>query len=122
MEATKVPSDFIFNQLEVWKQRRDLIYDGLKTLGLELWKPEGAFYVLPEVGNSEQFVTDMFYKYKVITYMGDWFGASGRVRFSYALDAKRIEDGLNRIEDYLNSKKKKGNIKKTILKTIETTN
>lgn len=111
-EATKVPSDFIYNQLEVWKKRRDLIYDGLKTLGLDLWKPEGAFYVLPFVGNSQEFVTDMFYEYKVITYMGDWFGAPGRVRFSYALDAKRIEEGLNRVGDYLKSKKKKASPKK----------
>ena len=43
----------------------------------------------------------MFYKYKVITYFGEWFGADGRVRFSYALDADKIEEGLKRIKKYL---------------------
>jgi aspartate aminotransferase len=118
-EATKVPSDYIFKQMEVWKSRRDLIYEGMKTLGLELWKPEGAFYVLPKVDNSEQFTADLYYDYKVITYMGDWFGAPGRTRFSYALDAKRIEEGLNRVGDYLKSKKKTPAAKKTEPEKLE---
>jgi hypothetical protein len=33
----------------------------------------------------------------VITYLGEWFGAPNRLRFSYALDIKQIEEGLGRI-------------------------
>jgi len=100
-EATKVPESFISNQLEIWESRRDLIFEGLRSLGFDLWKPEGAFYVLPRVKNPEDFVSTMFYKYKVITYLGEWFGAPERVRFSYALDVDKIEEGLRRIEQYL---------------------
>ena len=50
------------------------------------------------------FVWDMFTKFKVITYLGDWFGAEGHVRFSYALNADKIEDGLGRIGEYIRSK------------------
>ena len=46
----------------------------------------------------------MFTKFKVITYLGDWFGAEGHVRFSYALDTDKIEDGLERIGEYIRSK------------------
>ncbi len=101
-EATKVPRSFIDNQLRIWKQRRDLIYEGLSDLGLDLWKPEGAFYVLPKVKNSLDFVWNMFKRYKVITYLGKWFGTENRVRFSYALDSEKIEEGLKRVGKYLN--------------------
>jgi len=71
-------------------------------MGLDLWKPEGAFYVLPEVPQPEKFVSKLYTDYKVIVYLGSWFGAPSRVRLSYALDEKEIKEGLNRIEDCLN--------------------
>ena len=74
-------------------------------MGLNLWNPEGAFYILPEIDNAPDFVFDMFTKYDVISYMGDWFGSPKRVRFSYALDTEKINEGLNRISDYLKERK-----------------
>jgi aspartate aminotransferase len=100
-EATKVDHSFIDNQLRIWKERRDLIYEGLSDLGMDLWKPEGAFYVLPRVKSPRDFVWNMFKKHKVITYLGEWFGADKRVRFSYALDSDKIEEGLKRVGKYL---------------------
>lgn len=100
-EATKVPRTFIDEQLKIWKKRRDMIYEGLISLGLDLWKPEGAFYVLPKIKNPKDFVWNMFKKHKVITYLGEWFGANDRVRFSYALNAEKIEEGLKRVGKYL---------------------
>lgn len=99
--ATQVPRSYIDEQLKIWESRRDLIYQGLKDLGLDLWKPEGAFYVLPKIKNPRDFVWDMFHEHKVITYLGEWFGAPDRVRFSYALDAEKIEEGLRRVGQYL---------------------
>jgi len=99
--ATKVPREFIESHVKIWKQRRDIIYKGLADLGLELWKPEGAFYVLPKIPNPRNFVWNMYKKHNVITYLGEWFGAPGRVRFSYALDINKIEEGLKRVGKYL---------------------
>jgi aspartate aminotransferase len=104
LAATKVPRSYIDNQLKIWESRRDLIYAGLVDLGLDLWKPEGAFYVLPKIGNPRDFVWDMFHQYKVITYLGEWFGAPDRVRFSYALDVEKIEEGLHRVGQYLQAR------------------
>ena len=100
-EATKVPRSFIDEQIKIWKQRRDMIYEGLINLGLDLWKPEGAFYVLPKIKAPKDFVLNMSKKYNVITYLGEWFGADDRVRFSYALDIEKIEEGLRRVKGYL---------------------
>jgi len=101
-EATKVPAGYIETQTQIWKQRRDLIYNGLKDLGLDLWKPEGAFYVFPKMKNSGKVVSDLYHKYQMIVYDGAWFGDAERVRFSYALDLGKIKEGLRRLEEYLN--------------------
>jgi len=39
-EATKTPRSFIDKQVKIWRQRRDLIFGGLSSMGLDLWKPE----------------------------------------------------------------------------------
>jgi aspartate aminotransferase len=100
-EATKTPRKYIDEQLKVWKQRRDYIYEGLSKMDLDLWKPEGAFYVLPKIEKPREFVWNMFNRHKVITYLGEWFGADDRVRFSYAQDLEKIEEGLRRVRAYL---------------------
>lgn len=104
--ATTVPRSYVEEQLKVWESRRDMIYKGMVDLGLDLWKPEGAFYVLPKIDNPRDFVWDMFNDHKVITYLGEWFGAPDRVRFSYALDVDKIVEGLDRVGKYLKARKK----------------
>jgi len=100
-EATKVPEEYVSNQVKIWQERRDAIYDGLGRLGLDLWKPEGAFYVFPKVKEPKKMVWELFKKHKVITYLGEWFGDDSRIRLSYALDVDKIEEGLKRIKKYL---------------------
>lgn len=96
--AMSAPPEYIKKQQNIWRERRDLIYQGLCDLGFTLWKPEGAFYVLPKCKNAREFISTLYYDYKVITYLGEWFGAPDSIRLSYALDAKDIAEGLNRIK------------------------
>lgn len=105
-EATKVPQVFIDEQVKIWHERRDFIYNGLKDLGLDLWKPEGAFYVFPKMKNPNKVINDLYYKYNMIVYDGTWFGDPTRVRFSYALDVEKIEEGLRRLKEYLSKEYK----------------
>jgi len=100
-DATKVSRGYIDSQMKIWKSRRDLICSGLSDLGLEFDKPEGAFYVLPKVRNPQKVVWDLYKKYNVITYLGDWFGAHGKIRLSYALNEEKIKEGLKRLGKYL---------------------
>lgn len=98
LAAMKAPKEYIAHQHDIWKERRDYIYKGLTELGFDLWRPEGAFYVLPKCKNAREFLTLLYQEFKVITYLGEWFGAPDRIRLSYALDIKQIEEGLNRIK------------------------
>ena len=101
LAALNTPASYIDDQLIIWRKRRDLIYAGLSELGLDLWKPEGAFYVFPRIEDPYRFVREMFERHQVITYLGEWVGAPDRVRLSYALDSDKIEAGLERIGTYL---------------------
>jgi aspartate aminotransferase len=94
-------ADYVAAHVPVWKKRRDIMCQGLCDLGLDLWKPEGAFYVFPKIKNATRAMHDLYYAYRVITYNGEWFGAPDRLRFSYALDAPKIEEGLRRLGIFL---------------------
>jgi aspartate/methionine/tyrosine aminotransferase len=105
-EATKVPASYVEAQTKIWQERRDLVYSGLERLGLDLWKPEGAFYVFPKMKNPAKVVSDLYYKYQMVVYDGGWFGDANRVRFSYALGMGKIKEGLKRLEKYLSKEYK----------------
>ena len=85
----------------IWRERRDRMYRGMCALGLDLWEPEGAFYVLPKFKNPTRAMHDLYHNYKTIVYNGDWFGAPDRLRFSYALDVAKIDEGLRRVKEFL---------------------
>lgn len=101
LAATRATRAYSEGQLKVWRARRDFIYRGLLDLGFDVWRPEGAFYVMPRVRDPEDFVWRLYHEHKVITYLGEWFGSPTRVRLSYALDIEKIEAGLGRIRAYL---------------------
>jgi len=101
LAALSSPASYAAHNLEVWRERRDLIVSGMRELGLDLWSPEGAFYVFPKFKDSGRALSDLYHTYKIITYDGAWFGASGRLRFSYALDIAKIQEGLRRIKKFL---------------------
>lgn len=97
LSTLSAPKEYADRQRVIWKARRDYIYKGLQDLGFDLWRPEGAFYVLPKCKNARKFVSHLYEKEKVITYLGEWFGAPDRIRLSYALDIKQIDEGLGRM-------------------------
>ncbi len=99
--ALDAPNSFKEKNRKIFKERREIIYKGLKEIGFELHKPEGAFYALPRATNPQKVVEDLFDRYKVIAYNGEWFGAGNRIRLSYALKKEKIEEGLGRIEKYI---------------------
>ena len=101
LAALSSPPSYAAHNLDVWRERRDLIVSGMRELGLDLWSPEGAFYVFPKFKDSGRALSDLYHTYKIITYDCAWFGAPGRLRFSYALDIAKIQEGLRRIKKFL---------------------
>ncbi len=100
-EALQAPKSLIVKQAAIWKARRDYIYESMTDLGLDVGRPEGAFYIFPKFKDPTRVMHDLFYKYKLVTYDGVWFGDPTRLRFSYALDIKKIQEGMARLEKFL---------------------
>ncbi|GAA0446271.1 aminotransferase A [Lentibacillus halophilus] len=91
---------------DAYKQRRDYMYSRLKNMGLEVNKPDGAFYFFPAFPidkSSFDFGLDLVQKGKVALVPGSSFSSIGEgyMRLSYAYHMSTIEEGLNRLESFL---------------------
>ncbi len=96
---------------EEFKKRRDYIYNEfLKIEGVSVAKPEGAFYIFPNISayidgekikNDIEFTTYLLEEAKVAVVPGSAFGKEGYIRMSYATSMDNIIEGMNRIKDAL---------------------
>ena len=73
--------------INVYKQKRDYIYDELIKIGYECVKPDGAFYLFPKspIEDDAKFVR-ILQNSKVLTVPGRGFGLAGYFRISYSVD------------------------------------
>ena len=94
-----------------YDRRRRLIYNGLHDIGLEVFEPEGAFYIYPRIGgfglSGEQFCERLLYEHKCAIVPGVAFGKSGEefARISYAYSVKHINQALERLEAFIKTLK-----------------
>jgi aspartate/methionine/tyrosine aminotransferase len=93
---------------KTYDRRRRFLIPRLKGLGLGITvEPTGAFYVLANAKkfsqNSYSLAFDILLKAKVGVAPGIDFGtnAEGYLRFSYANSMENIEEGMNRLQRYL---------------------
>ncbi|WP_337020402.1 aminotransferase class I/II-fold pyridoxal phosphate-dependent enzyme, partial [Oceanobacillus massiliensis] len=107
LEALTGKSDSTMAMLQEYRKRRDYVYGRLQNMGLEVNRPEGAFYFFPKFPIQEMTSFELglalVRKAKVALVPGDSFSALGEgyMRLSYAYDLETISKGLNRIETFL---------------------
>jgi len=96
---------------QTFDQRRRLMIQSLRALGFGITvEPTGAFYVLANArrftDDSYRFAFDLLERAKVGVAPGIDFGPNteGYLRFSYAASREKIEEGLRRIERYLQTR------------------
>ncbi|MEA5572104.1 pyridoxal phosphate-dependent aminotransferase [Calothrix sp. UHCC 0171] len=90
-------------------KRREVMYARLNAIpGLSCPKPEGAFYLLPDIRKtglkSLDFCNALLEAHQVAVIPGIAFGADDTVRLSYATDMATIEKGMDRLEKFVKSK------------------
>ena len=81
--------------LEAYDRNRNLLYNGLKDLGFECIKPQGAFYLFvksPEA--DEKKFCGNCKKYNILVVPGTSFACPGYVRISYCVSYEQIERSL----------------------------
>ena len=81
--------------INVYKQKRDYIYDELIKIGYECVKPDGAFYLFPKspIEDDAKFVR-ILQNSKVLTVPGRGFGLAGYFRISYSVDDWVLEGSI----------------------------
>lgn len=93
------------------KLRRDYVYDRLISMGLEVVRPEGAFYIFPSIKklgfNSEEFCEKLLKDTKVAVVPGTAFGEGGEgyIRISYCYSMEDLKLALDFMEEWLNKLK-----------------
>ncbi|MBI4848734.1 MAG: LL-diaminopimelate aminotransferase [Nitrospirae bacterium] len=87
---------------DTYQERRDILYNGLKNLGLKVQKPRATFYLwakVPKGFNSSGFVAHLLENAGVLGTPGNGFGAPGEgyIRFALTVPAKRMKEAVQRI-------------------------
>ncbi len=87
---------------EIYRRRRDLIFEGLKSLGFQLRKPLVTFYLwvkVPPGFNSESFCEYLIEKAGIVVTPGSGFGEEGEgyFRISLTTSEERIKESLERL-------------------------
>ncbi|RED66462.1 MULTISPECIES: aminotransferase class I/II-fold pyridoxal phosphate-dependent enzyme [Cohnella] len=95
--------------MESYNQRRRLVVQGFRDMGLECHEPQGAFYAFPSVRStgltSEQFAERLLLEGKVAAVPGHVFGKGGEgfLRCCYATSVVQLTEAMERIHQFLRS-------------------
>ena len=91
---------------KTYQDRRDALYNGLKSLGFHLIKPKATFYLwarVPSGFDSSSFVAHLLNKAGVLITPGNGFGAPGEgyVRFALTVPVEKIKETVERIKSVI---------------------
>jgi len=110
---------FLKKRVDIFKERRDFIVGFLNSLdGVKCNNPKGAFYVFPDISgwigksidgevikDSVTLTELLIDKALIAPVPGVAFGMENHLRFSYALDAVRLKEGMDRLSSFASSLK-----------------
>jgi aminotransferase len=94
---------------EDYNQRRRVILNRLRSLGLTCFEPKGAFYAFPSITStglsSTEFAERFLMEHRVAVVPGNAFGACGEgyVRCCYATALPLIEEAMVRLQQFMAS-------------------
>ncbi|MDD9270053.1 aminotransferase A [Paenibacillus sp. GCM10023248] len=107
LEALTAGIDDALPMRKEYEERRDYVYNRLTAMGLELEKPDGAFYLFPSIAKfglpSQEFAMRLLEEEHVAVVPGDAFTSYGEgyIRISYAYSQEVLEESLNRLERFI---------------------
>jgi aspartate aminotransferase len=99
--AIEGAQDCVAQMRESFRKRRDILMEGMNSIGIRCVKPEGAFYAFPEVESED--APQKLLKNGVIVVPGSAFGENGKghIRLSYATSEENLRRALSVMENVL---------------------
>jgi len=89
--------------IKIYERRRDIMVNGLRTIGLELDKPRATFYLwiqVPKGFSSAQFATFLLEKAGIVVTPGNGFGdfGEGYIRMTITTDESLLKEAIERLK------------------------
>ena len=105
-DAGMVAMDFDPSEMvESYEMRRDYVYSRLCEIGIEVVKPEGAFYMFPSIKkyglDSWEFCSRLVEEEGIALIPGKCFGADDFVRISYCVEMSVIIQAIDGLERFI---------------------
>lgn len=107
LEALENGQEEMEKMVQSYNQRRHLIVNGFREIGLDCIEPKGAFYAFPSIKKtgmtSEEFAEKLLLEEKVAVVPGNAFGKCGEgyIRCCYAASVQNINKALEKIGNFL---------------------
>ncbi|HFR3653624.1 TPA: pyridoxal phosphate-dependent aminotransferase [Streptococcus suis] len=111
IEAFTGPQDTVETMRQAFEERLNTIYPLLAEVpGFEVIKPEGAFYLFPNVKKAmemkgytdvTEFTTAILEEVGVALVTGAGFGAPENIRLSYATDMDTLKEAVARLHTFM---------------------
>lgn len=107
IEAIKNAKKERQQMIEVYNERRLLMYHGFQKIGLSCLEPQGAFYIFPSIKktnlSSMDFSEQLLLQKEVAVIPGNSFGACGEgyIRCAYCNTTENLKLALTRIDEFV---------------------
>lgn len=112
LAALTGPQDEVWKMIAEFDKRRKVVVEGLNKLpGVSCVTPKGAFYAFPNIKQTgwkaKELATTLLNETGVVTIGGPDFGilGEGYIRLSYANSTENILKALDRMGDFLSTRK-----------------
>ena len=90
---------------ETYRKRRSYMLERLRSMGLEVPEPKGAFYMFPSIKqfnlDSATFCRRMIVEAGLAATPGICFGSDDHIRLTYCYSDSELTEGLDRLESFI---------------------
>ena len=114
IEAYNGSQEPVEEMRQAFESRLDVIFPKIAAIpGVKVLKPQGAFYLLPDVSETaektgytsvDDFVSALLTEANVAVIPGSGFGSPATIRLSYATSLELLEEAVRRIEAFVKAK------------------
>ncbi len=92
----------VTSDLSVYETNMNLLYDELTSLGFEVTRPGGTFYIMPKALEEDSVAfCNKAKDHDLILVPADNFGAPGFFRMAYCIDTEKVERSLETIRSFV---------------------
>lgn len=90
------------SDLSVYETNMNILYDELVSLGFEVTRPGGTFYIMPKALEDDSVAfCNKAKDYDLILVPADNFGAPGFFRMAYCIDTEKVERSLETLRRFV---------------------